>query len=52
MQLDFGEATLALQQAVSQAANLYSAYSSGLLRFEVRMSGVSCYYLSKDHLAW
>lgn len=35
MQLDFCEAKLALQHAVSQAATSYSAYRSGLLRFEV-----------------
>ena len=40
MQLDFCEAKLALQHAVSQAATSYSAYRSGLLRFEVcAMSG-------------
>jgi len=35
MQLDFCEAKLVLQHAISQAATSYSAYRSGLLRFEV-----------------
>ena len=35
LQLDFCEAKLALQHAVNQAATSYSAYRSGLLRFEV-----------------
>lgn len=36
MQMDFCEARLALQQAISGAAHSYKAYRSGLIRFEVR----------------
>ena len=35
VQLDFCEAKRMLQHAVSQAATSYSAYRSGLVRFEV-----------------
>ena len=34
--MDFCEAWLALQQAISEAAHSYEAYRSGLIRFEVR----------------
>ena len=36
VQMDFCEARLALQQAMSEAAHSYKAYRSGLIRFEVR----------------